>query len=147
MDVWWIQRACSLEGDWPNYSNKWRLGQTLQHWHPDQQHSASCSCYICRGMLCASVLPMRESKSNCLVYDLQDMFVDFNLAQQSVQHIKGIRQWITNEYMHSGIKDDGARIFEKLLGMVRESILLTWLTVLQIGGLLPQVHSFLKPGD
>lgn len=51
--------------------------------------------------------------------------MDFNLAQQSAQHIKGMRQWMTNEYMHSGIKDDGARIFEKLLGMARESILLT----------------------
>jgi hypothetical protein len=25
--------------------------------------------------------------------------------------------WITNEYQHSGLRDDGARIFTKLLGM------------------------------
>jgi hypothetical protein len=30
--------------------------------------------------------------------------------------------WSTSEYMHSGIRDDGAKIFERLLGMARGSI-------------------------
>ncbi|GMH37792.1 hypothetical protein BSKO_05665 [Bryopsis sp. KO-2023] len=55
----------------------------------------------------------------------EDMFVNFDLAQQTAQHIQGIRQWVTNEYAHSGIRDDGARIFEKLLGMARDTILLS----------------------
>lgn len=29
----------------------------------------------------------------------------------------------TNEYRHSGIRDDGTRIFDRLLGMVRETVL------------------------
>ncbi len=33
---------------------------------------------------------------------LQDMYVDFNKAQETAGHIKGIQQWITNEFMHSG---------------------------------------------
>ena len=42
--------------------------------------------------------------------------------QASAAHIKGIRQYITNEYMHSGLRDDGPHIFEKLLGMTRGTL-------------------------
>lgn len=42
--------------------------------------------------------------------------------QETAKHIRGIRQWVTNEYAHSGIRDDGARIFEQLLAMARGSI-------------------------
>ncbi|EFN50920.1 hypothetical protein CHLNCDRAFT_141711 [Chlorella variabilis] len=54
----------------------------------------------------------------------EDMFVDFELGQQTASHIKGIRQWITNEYLHCGIREAGVTIFEKLLNMVRGGILL-----------------------
>lgn len=43
-------------------------------------------------------------------------------VQASVAHIAGIRQYITNEYMHSGLRDDGPHIFERLLGMTRGTI-------------------------
>ena len=52
------------------------------------------------------------------------MFVDFELAQKTAKHVAGIRQWITNEYMHSGLRDDGGKILDKLIGMTRDSILL-----------------------
>ncbi|EIE21357.1 alpha/beta-hydrolase [Coccomyxa subellipsoidea C-169] len=51
-----------------------------------------------------------------------DMYVDCDSAQETAAHIRGIRQWVTNEYAHSGIRDDGARIFEQLLAMARGSI-------------------------
>lgn len=53
---------------------------------------------------------------------LQDLYVDFELAQGTASKIQGIRQWVTNEYMHSGIRDDGGRILERLLSMVRGSL-------------------------
>lgn len=53
---------------------------------------------------------------------VEDMYVDYNMAQGTIAHIKGARQWSTSEYMHNGIRDDGARIFERLLGMCRGSI-------------------------
>lgn len=31
-----------------------------------------------------------------------DMYVDFNLSQQTLSHVKGARQWVTNEFLHSG---------------------------------------------
>jgi hypothetical protein len=53
----------------------------------------------------------------------QDMYVDFNLAQETASQLGCIQQWITNEYMHSGVRDDGQRIFEQLLGMTRGTVL------------------------
>lgn len=37
--------------------------------------------------------------------------------------VRGLRQWATNEYKHSGIRDDGARILDRLLSMARDMIL------------------------
>lgn len=53
----------------------------------------------------------------------EDMYVSFELAQQTAARIHSIQQWITNEYMHSGVRDDGSRILEQLLGMVRGTTL------------------------
>lgn len=49
------------------------------------------------------------------------MFVDFNLAQDTAAKVAGMRQWMTNEFQHSGLRDDGAVIFEALLSMTRGS--------------------------
>jgi hypothetical protein len=37
------------------------------------------------------------------------MYVSFELAQQTAARIHSIQQWITNEFMHSGVRDDGCR--------------------------------------
>jgi hypothetical protein len=49
------------------------------------------------------------------------MYVDFNLAQDTAAKIAGCRQWMTNEFQHSGLRDSGAAIFETLLSMIRGS--------------------------
>jgi hypothetical protein len=41
---------------------------------------------------------------------------------------------VTNKYAHSGINDDGARIFEQLLAMTRGSIPLCWAGALPFVG-------------
>ncbi|KAK9743053.1 hypothetical protein RND81_03G213800 [Saponaria officinalis] len=51
-----------------------------------------------------------------LYYD--DLYVNFKLAMETADHISGIRRWITNEYMHSGLRDDGSRVFDQLMGML-----------------------------
>ena len=48
------------------------------------------------------------------------MFVNFKVAMETASQIAGIRLWITNEYMHSGLRDAGSRVFEHLMGMVTE---------------------------
>lgn len=55
----------------------------------------------------------------CASY-VEDMFVDFNLAAETAAKIKGARVWSTSEYMHSGIREDGAKIVKTLLSYVRD---------------------------
>ena len=54
----------------------------------------------------------------------EDMYVDYDLAQETAGRVGALRQWTTNEYKHSGIRDDGARIFDRLMGLARDVLLL-----------------------
>ena len=51
-----------------------------------------------------------------------DMYVDFDLAKRTGAGIQGLRVWVTSELMHGGIRDDGQRVFERLLGMARDTV-------------------------
>lgn len=54
----------------------------------------------------------------------EDMYVDFELSQRTAGRLGGLRQWVTNEVGHSGIRDEGGRVFDHLLGLVRGSTVL-----------------------
>lgn len=54
----------------------------------------------------------------------EDMFVDFNLAQETAKHIRALKQHITNEYLHDGIRENGVGLMERLLNMARDGILI-----------------------
>ena len=47
-----------------------------------------------------------------------DLFVNFKIAMETASQIAGIRLWITNEYMLSGLRDGGGKVFEHLMGML-----------------------------
>ncbi|GMN45087.1 hypothetical protein TIFTF001_014273 [Ficus carica] len=49
----------------------------------------------------------------------EDIYVNFKLAMETASQIAGIRLWITNEYMHSGLRDSGSRVFDYLMGMLQ----------------------------
>ena len=54
-----------------------------------------------------------------------DMYVDFEASVEMARRggpMEGCKVWVTNEYQHSGLRDDGATIFSKLLGMARGSV-------------------------
>ncbi|KAF2594238.1 hypothetical protein F2Q70_00044224 [Brassica cretica] len=48
----------------------------------------------------------------------EDMYVNFKLVMETASQISGIRLWVTNEYMHSGLRDAGRQILDHLLGMI-----------------------------
>ncbi|KAJ3683087.1 hypothetical protein LUZ60_013314 [Juncus effusus] len=48
----------------------------------------------------------------------EDMYVNFKIAKETASEISGIRLWVTNEYMHSGLRDSGSHVFEHLMGML-----------------------------
>lgn len=41
------------------------------------------------------------------------------LSEETASQIKDIRVWVTNEYLHSGIREDGARVLDHLFGMLK----------------------------
>ncbi|GFR40817.1 hypothetical protein Agub_g1439 [Astrephomene gubernaculifera] len=53
---------------------------------------------------------------------VDDLYVDYDLSMDTAASIKGLKLWVTNEYRHSGIRDDGGRIFDRLLGMARNAV-------------------------
>ena len=48
----------------------------------------------------------------------EDMYVNFKLAMETTSQIAGIRLWITNEFMHSGLRDGGSQVFDQLMGLL-----------------------------
>jgi len=63
------------------------------------------------------------SKAAAAVY-YDDMYVDFDACMKVTQRggpLEKCKVWITNEYQHSGLRDDGVLIFEKILGMANGS--------------------------
>ncbi|KAL8495103.1 hypothetical protein ACS0TY_019316 [Phlomoides rotata] len=49
----------------------------------------------------------------------EDMYVNFKLVMVTASRIGGIRLWITNEYMHSGLRDGGGQVLDHLLAMLK----------------------------
>lgn len=52
---------------------------------------------------------------------VDDMFVPLQSSLRTAEAIAGAKLFITNEYQHDGIRQDGARIVSKLLDLVRKS--------------------------
>ncbi|PWA69842.1 Alpha/beta hydrolase fold-1 [Artemisia annua] len=48
----------------------------------------------------------------------EDMFVNFNLVTETAKQIAGIRLWVTNEYMHSGLRDGADHVLDHLMQML-----------------------------
>ena len=65
--------------------------------------------HVCHGILQVPVA--------AAVY-YEDMYVNFNIAKETASQIAGIRLWVTNEYMHSGLRDGGPHVFEHLMGLL-----------------------------
>jgi len=71
-----------------------------------------------------AVLADGKTKSAAAVY-YDDIYVDFNCCMKVTQRggpLEKCKVYITNEYQHSGLRDDGAHIFSKLHGMATGSV-------------------------
>jgi|LakMenEpi03Aug12_release.lakeMendotaPanAssembly.Ray.scaffolds.fasta_scaffold220417_1 pimeloyl-ACP methyl ester carboxylesterase len=47
-----------------------------------------------------------------------DMYVDRKFAEETADNIHGIKLWITNEYEHDAIRQDGERVLDRCLAML-----------------------------
>ncbi|KAL2623486.1 hypothetical protein R1flu_003691 [Riccia fluitans] len=68
-------------------------------------------------------VPSEEVPVAAAVY-YEDMYVSFKLSDASAAKIRGIRTWVTNDYMHSGIREDGPRLLDHLFGLLKGKVLL-----------------------
>lgn len=50
---------------------------------------------------------------------LDDMYVDPGFSLQTAAAVRGARTWVTNEHQHSGLRDDGAAVLDRLLRLAR----------------------------
>jgi pimeloyl-ACP methyl ester carboxylesterase len=51
-----------------------------------------------------------------------DMYVERLLGEETAADIRGIRTWVTSEYEHNGLRADGERLLDRLLGMVHGEV-------------------------
>jgi pimeloyl-ACP methyl ester carboxylesterase len=47
-----------------------------------------------------------------------DMYVDRSFSLETAATIRGAQVWVTNEYDHNGLRADGERVLDRLLGMI-----------------------------
>lgn len=65
-----------------------------------------------RDILCQNSVPVAAA----IYYN--DMYVDKVFSEQTAEAIRGCKVWITNEYEHDGLRQDGERILDRLLDML-----------------------------
>jgi pimeloyl-ACP methyl ester carboxylesterase len=46
-----------------------------------------------------------------------DPYVDAGLSMKTAEVVRGMRPWLTNEYLHNGLRADGARILDRLIAL------------------------------
>lgn len=51
-----------------------------------------------------------------------DMYVEASYSEDAAKTIRGLRPWITNEYDHNGLRADGEKILDRLLGLARGNL-------------------------
>jgi pimeloyl-ACP methyl ester carboxylesterase len=49
----------------------------------------------------------------------EDMYVERAFSEETAGSIRGLRPWLTNEYEHDGLRQEGARVLGRLLDLVQ----------------------------
>ncbi|KAJ2003743.1 hypothetical protein GGI04_001657 [Coemansia thaxteri] len=73
------------------------------------------------GQLYDSAVLARNTVPVAGVSYYNDMFVDFNLSEKTAKAVKGLRQWVTNEFHHNGLRAD-TRVMTYLVSLLRGDI-------------------------
>jgi len=63
-------------------------------------------------------LAVNEVPVAAVIY-ANDMYVDRELSEETAAHVRNLRPWLTNEYEHDGIRQQGARVLDRLISLVR----------------------------
>jgi pimeloyl-ACP methyl ester carboxylesterase len=52
----------------------------------------------------------------------EDAYVPRQLSEETAAMLPGMRPWLTNEYQHDGLRADGSRVLDRLIGLARGRI-------------------------
>jgi hypothetical protein len=66
----------------------------------------------------ADALARNEVPVSATIY-VDDLYVERAFAEETAVQIRGLRPWITNEYVHNGLRADGERVLGRLIDLVR----------------------------
>jgi pimeloyl-ACP methyl ester carboxylesterase len=69
----------------------------------------------------ADVLGSLDVPSAAAVY-AQDAYVDRRFSEETARLVPSMRMWLTNEYEHNGLRADGGRILDRLIGLARGAL-------------------------
>ena len=51
-----------------------------------------------------------------------DPFVDRRFSEETADLLPGMRRWLTDEYLHNGLRVDGGRVLDRLIGLARGTV-------------------------
>jgi hypothetical protein len=66
----------------------------------------------------AEALAACEVPAAAAVY-AEDAYVERAFSEETVALVPSMRAWVTNEYEHNGLRVDGDRVLDRLIGMAR----------------------------
>lgn len=49
----------------------------------------------------------------------EDAYVPVEYSLATAEHLSGVQPWVTNEYEHNGLRADGYRVLDRLIGLAR----------------------------
>jgi len=52
----------------------------------------------------------------------EDAYVDRRFSEETARLVPSMRMWLTNEYEHNGLRADGGRVLDRLIGLARGSL-------------------------
>jgi hypothetical protein len=63
-------------------------------------------------------LARNEVPSSATIY-VDDPYVDRAFAEETARQIRGMRPWITNEYLHNGLRAGGEHLLGRLIDLIK----------------------------
>ncbi len=69
----------------------------------------------------ADVLTQVKVPCAALIY-ADDPFVDRQFSEQTADLLPGMRRWLTNEYLHNGLRSGGGHVLDRLIALARGSM-------------------------
>ena len=69
----------------------------------------------------AEVLAQVDVPCAAAIY-ADDPFVDRQFSEETADLLPGMRRWLTDEYLHNGLRTGGDRVLDRLIGLARGTI-------------------------